>query len=102
MCGDGTSEIELRMDGQGDGSLSYTVVQTRFGYLYVVLASTEGRLLYDVRTLAQSAEGAKAALVTALCEGVAAGEDPLAMLELVSPEELLARLMTALILRQTV
>jgi hypothetical protein len=102
MCEGGTSEIELRMDEQDDRSLSYTVVQTRYGYLYVVLASTEGRLLFDVRTLAPSAPGAKAALEAALREGAAAGEDPLAMLEQVSPQELLARLMTALILQQTV
>ncbi len=96
---DGTSGIERQADGQSDGSLSYTVVQTKYGHLYVVLARAEGRLLFDVRTLARSAAEAEAALAAALKDATEPGADPLAGLARVTPEELLARLMAALVER---
>src|SRR4051812_33227330 len=87
--------------GSSDGDDPiYTVVETAYGYLYVVLIPSEGKLLYDAARLAGTAGGAEAALREALAGGGGGGEEPVAMPRGVGPEELLAGLMSALVQEQ--
>lgn len=64
----------------GGAAACYTVVETARGYLYLVLVPSTGKLLYDVRTLAFTAEWAERALAMAL------GEQQFRQLAYISPE----------------
>lgn len=81
--------------------MQYTVVETVRGFLYVVLVPRTGKLLYDVRTIASTREGAEAAVSQSLGEAAGGVEGKRELLVHVPPDEMLGMMMTLVVLNET-